>query len=182
MEDLHRKFGDVEPFLRNDLSNKDVACKTTLEMCLGPTRAELEVEMAVLMDVAQVLVQQTYRLEGCGEEIFEAYDGLQACFKTLHEPVHTHPNVNAALVKWGANDGRRWGQLLRHADAVVQPAKDYFDSKFGEIGAKYSDQVALFKAIRFCDPKIMRVRQPTTQDYEGATLYLDLEKRYQTLL
>ncbi len=113
-------------------------------------RALLQIEMAVTVDGGLPLVQATYRLEGDGAVIFTCYEELNKelqAIRTAH-----FPNLNrvAKLLSQGNTTVEQ--QCLQYGASCVQPAFDYFQTKFhGDL----KPAVSAFKAAQlFCTHKV----------------------------
>ena len=83
------------PFLqRDDIGSATTTAKLLIFFTDPQKKAQLEVELAAIMDWGKPFVTATYSLEGDGPLVMEAYEKVEtvrAAIRTGHTP-----NVNAA--------------------------------------------------------------------------------------
>ena len=74
MEQLSVQFGDILPFLqRDDLGSATTTAKLLTFFTDPRKNAQLEVELAAVIDWEKPFVTATYALEGDGSLVMEAY-------------------------------------------------------------------------------------------------------------
>ncbi|PFX15796.1 hypothetical protein AWC38_SpisGene19965 [Stylophora pistillata] len=121
--------------------------------------ALLKVELAITVDAMKPFVQSTYQLEGNGSLCLQAYQIVrksEAKMRNLHFPncspvIRNIANGNIALQR----------QSEAYAMACIQPAYDYFTSKFLNNGDQLQPAVEIFKAARLFNPNKIAEIQPT---------------------
>ena len=119
------QFGDLEQFLKR---NDDVAPATRtklLSFFSEPSKkANLQIELAAIVDYVEPFVKATYTLEGDGPLALECYEIIE-CLSTSVELAHA-PNVEAVAQTVSRGSYTTKQKLLNHAKACVQPAHSYY--------------------------------------------------------
>ena len=132
IQQIMEQFGDVVPFL----TNADLGSTLTRSNLLGMvqnTRQNqfLTVELASVVDCGHPIVKATYRLEGDGPLIFQAYEEIA----TVREAVRSahYPNLLAVTQKIANGDSNLQHCLQTYGRQWVHPGLEYFETKFGMI-------------------------------------------------
>ena len=142
LHNLHDAFGDVYTFLQDtELPPSRLTLLAILDN--DPERRKLCMELAAIIDADEPLVKATYQLEGDGPLAFTAYKEISFIQHTIANK--HYPNVDA-VAKQLSSTPQQLSQLLSYAAACVQPAHDYFATKFGTELAQMLD---IFKLLYF---------------------------------
>ena len=141
----HDAFGDVYAFLQDtELTLSRLTLLAILDN--DPERRKLCMELAAIIDAGEPLVKATYRLEGDGPLAFTAYEEISFIQHTIANK--HYPNVDA-VAKQLSSTPQQLSQLLSYAAACVQPAHDYFATKFG---TELAQMLNIFKLLRVFHP------------------------------
>ena len=182
IEQVSVQFGDVLPFLRrDDLGSATTTAKLMTFFTDPQKRAQLEVELAAILDWGKPFVTATYALEGDGPLVLEAYEKIEIVRATICAG-HI-PNVNAVARRLcsssdksllqrvfhplhsrgstGTNSNQALQQnIIHYATARVQPALDYFNKMFD---SNLKDSLLAFKAARYFSPQRLKDIQPDAE-------------------
>ena len=140
-------FGDVETFLSNDGLPPATSGKL-LEILNDPAKVrKLKVEIAITVDAMQPFVSATYKLEGDSALSLIAYEQLSMLYASIS--TQHYPNVVAVAREIACGNASHEQQLSAYARACVQPAYDYFRSKFDN---DLKPALNSFKAARYFHP------------------------------
>ena len=159
MVQVHDLFGDIPAFVNGGQIPEVTARKLQDILNDQQKLALLKVELAITVDAMKPFVQSTYQLEGDGSLRLQAYQivrKLEAEMRNLHFPncsavIRNITNGNIALQR----------QSEAYAMACIQPAYDYFASKFLNNGDQLQPAVEIFKAARLFNPTKIAEIQPT---------------------
>ena len=149
-------FGDVQPFLE---CSEDVGLATRAKMkeiLVNPhSKALLQLELAVTIDVGHPFVQATYRLEGDGTLALSCYEELGKLLQGIR--IAHFPNVARIAKLLSQGQAHVAQQYMQYASSCVKPGFDYIQSKYhGDLQAA----VAVFKAARLFNPHRVVDLQP----------------------
>ena len=121
------QFGDLEDFLK---SNSDVSPTTRTKLLSffsdHSRKANLQIELAAIIDYGEPFVKATYKLEGDGPLAFECYETVECsetveCVSRSVEMAH-EPNVEAVANSLSHGSQTAKQRFLNHAKSCVQPA------------------------------------------------------------
>ena len=104
---------------------------------------QLKIELPINVDAGEAFVKATYALEGDEPLVLYVYEEItkvSAAIKTTY-----YPNTRAIASQISNGNASVFQQLLSYATCCVQPAHDYFETKFGDNG-QLSHLVKWFKA------------------------------------
>ena len=159
MHQLFLMFEDVRLFLMN---NADIgpACRRKLLQILNDPQQNslLQIELAATIDLGQVFVKATYRLEGSGALVFECYEVIKGIIATIHT-AH-YPNVQANNV--------HQQQWVNYAGSCLKPGIDYFLARFGNDTVS---PLSAFKAARLFSPRKVSELQPVAADVDTLSCF-----------
>ena len=94
IEQVSVQFGDVVPFLRrDDLGSTATTAKLLTFFTEPQKKAQLEVELAAVIDWGRPFVTAIYSLEGDGPLVLECYEKIET-IRTAIRTAHT-PNLDA---------------------------------------------------------------------------------------
>lgn len=170
IKDIFTNFCSVQPFLEDI---KEVAPKLRerlLPFFEGDQQRELQLEMAIVLDVGEPFVQATYKLEGDGPLVLTCYKVLQRV-ATAVSPGH-HPNTDS-VIQSISDDARQADDLREKARACVKPAVDYFLHKFN---VELYSTVRCFRIARIMCPVQVQDLKPTVESVDELRLFPFLDK------
>ena len=147
MVQVHDLFGDIPAFVNGGQIPKVTTRKLQNILNEQQKLALLKVELAITVDAMKPFVQSTYQLEGDGSLCLQAYQivrKLEAEMRNLH-----FPNCSAVIRNIANGNIALQRQSEAYAMACIQPAYDYFASKFLNSGDQLQPAVEIFKAA--CD-------------------------------
>ena len=159
MVQVHDLFGDIPAFV-NGGQIPEVTVRKLQDILNDQQKlALLKVELAITVDAMKPFVQSTYQLEGDGSLCLQAYQivrKLEAEMRNLH-----FPNCSAVIRNIANGNIALQRQSEAYAMACIQPAYDYFASKFLNNGDQLQPAVEIFKAARLFNPTKIAEIQPT---------------------
>ena len=126
-----------------------------MEILQNPTvKANLQVELAVVVDAGEAFVKAAYNLEGDGPLVFRCFEILSTLTASIQ--VAHYPNIQAIARTLSAGSPVMHQQLVDYAKGYVRPGLQYFLEKFsGEL----SGSVVAFKATRcFLPQKVVELK------------------------
>ena len=159
MVQVHDLFGDIPAFVNGGQIPEVTAGKSQDILNDQQKLALLKVELAITVDAMKPFVQSTYQLEGDGSLCLQAYQivrKLEAEMRNLH-----FPNCSAVIRNIANGNIALQRQSEAYAMACIQPAYDYFASKFLNNGDQLQPAVEIFKAARLFNPTKIAEIQPT---------------------
>ena len=159
MVQVHDLFGDIPAFVNGGQIPEVTAGKPQDILNDQQKLALLKVELAITVDAMKPFVQSTYQLEGDGSLCLQAYQivrKLEAEMRNLH-----FPNCSAVIRNIAIGNIALQRQSEAYAMACIQPAYDYFASKFLNNGDQLQPAVEIFKAARLFNPTKIAEIQPT---------------------
>jgi len=163
---LFELWGDVPSFLA---SSGDTAPKSRekLSKLLATKLEQLVVELAITIDVGEVLVKTTYTLEGDGPMAFKCYEMISAIKAALQ--VQHWSNTEAIIRSFpvGAQPGWR-----AYAYDCIKPANEYFKFKFE---TELQPVVSAYKSARLFNPATVNDLKPSASDIAGLKSFQFLE-------
>ena len=164
-------------------------------------RHSIMLELATVVDWGQQFVEVTALLESDGLVVVDVFDMLLRLEYAISMPVWT--NVNSVSSAYYAKAVPREApnalelmkqgiaRDMKHVEAVVKPAADYFKSHFGAIancdgrGAEMSQLTLFFKCVRILDPfkavQLFTHGDTATDGEMGAGLVDNLAKAFPLL-
>ena len=159
MVQVHDLFGDIPAFVNGGQIPEVTARKPQDILNDQQKLALLKVELAITVDAMKPFVQSTYQLEGDGSLCLQAYQivrKLEAEMRNLH-----FPNCSAVIRNIANGNIALQRQSEAYAMACIQPAYDYFASKFLNNGDQLQPAVEIFKAACLFNPTKIAEIQPT---------------------
>ena len=156
---VHDLFGDIPAFVNGGQIPEVTARKLQDILNDQQKLALLKVELAITVDAMQPFAQSIYQLEGDGSLCLQAYQivrKLEAEMRNLH-----FPNCSAVIRNIANGNIALQRQSEAYAMACIQPAYDYFASKFLNNGDQLQPAVEIFKAARLFNPTKIAEIQPT---------------------
>ena len=153
IEQVSVQFGDVLPFLRRDDLGSTATTAKLLTFFTDPQKkAQLEVELAAVIDWGRPFVTATYSLEGDGPLVLECYEKI----KTVRIAIRTAHTLNLDAIarrlcdstdrsllqrafppshSKGSTNSTCTSQVLQqcivqYGTACVQPGLNYFEKDF----------------------------------------------------
>ena len=159
MVQVHDLFGDIPAFVNGGQIPEVTARKLQDILNDQQKLALLKVELAITVDAMKPFVQSTYQLEGDGSLCLQAYQivrKLEAEMRNLH-----FPNCSAVIRNIANGNIALQRQSEAYAMVCIQPAYDYFASKFLNNGDQLQPAVEIFKAARLFNPTKIAEIQPT---------------------
>ena len=167
LKQVHDCFGDVVSFITNTTDIVTANKSKLLELLSDPTKStQLQVELAITVDVGEAFVKATYNLEGDGPLALTAYENI--CFLSSFASTMHYPNTAAVARKLSCYNQRVYQQMYDYALSCAKPAYDYFKLKF------YNDlkvPMNAFKAARFFDPAKVYELKPTSTDIDDLKVF-----------
>ena len=149
-------FGDVPSFL----TTLDTAPATTAKLrsiLNDPTeRSLLELQIAAVVDVGELLVKATYSLEGHGALAFQCYEVLSTLLATFQTAYC--PNIDAVTSKLAGGLPHIQQQWRTYALGCVKPGVDYLQNT---MPGKLKNSLEVFKAAKLFNPKKVNEMKPT---------------------
>ena len=122
MHQIMVQFGDVVPFLTNPDLVSPATCSHLLEIVQSTQQYHLlRVELAAVVDAGEMIAKSTYRLEGDGPLVFQAYKEI-ATVRAAVWSAH-YPNVLACYMadcEWGFKLAAAFADLRTLQNAFVQ--------------------------------------------------------------
>ena len=125
---VHDLYGDIPAFVNGGQIPEVTARKLQDILNDQQKLALLKVELAITVDAMKPFVQSIYQLEGDGSLCLQAYQivrKLEAEMRNLH-----FPNCSAVIRNIAYGNIALQRQSEAYAMACIQPAYDYFASKF----------------------------------------------------
>ena len=161
MHQIVVQFSDVVPFLTT--ADGSAATRSHLLTILQNARQHqlLRVELASVIDGGQPFVKATYRLEGDGPLILQAYEEI-ATVRAAVQSAH-YPSVIAVAKQIANGDAIMQQRLQTYASDYIRPGLQYFETK---LGSELSPQVSAFKAARLFPPIIVHQIRPAATDVD----------------
>ena len=162
MQQLHDLFGDVVEFLLADVENPGALRQRLRNRFENlEVRAQLQMQLAVVVEFCYPLVRATYVLEGDGPLVFTAYETISSVRNFVNaQPIHL-PSTTAMAERLAAGNPVHRQQWMAFAMQCVPDAIEYFNDRFAEGGSLYY-LVRAFRAARLCDPSKMATMDPLT--------------------
>ena len=137
LRQAHDSFGDVRTFIDNaaDVSPAN-RCKI-FQMLSDPHKnAQLQLEMAITIDVGEPFVKSTYNLEGDGPLALTTYKCI--CFLSSFASTAHYPNANAVASRLSSGNPAIYQQMYDYCLACAAPAYDYFKNILEAVVIKQS--------------------------------------------
>lgn len=161
IQQIHDAFGDVSTFV----SNQELPAVTTTKMTNILNNAansrKLKIELALTVDAMLPFVKATYYLEGDGPLSLTAYECVRSLY--AHISVRDFPNVKATARHLAAGNSTHEQQLLTYALGCVDPAFEYFTTKFDN---DLQTAMQAFKVMRFFSPTKIIELNPVGSDLD----------------
>ena len=155
-------FADVEPFLRENGHIAPATRQHLVDIFDNPDdAADLELELAVLIDGGVHFVSATYYLEGDGPLIFSCYERLAAISHAVM--IESYPNTEALARRRADGNAAVFNQLMAKAKACIMPGLRFFQQKFSH---EFYTVVRAFRSARLCDPVQVQQLRPTIASLE----------------
>jgi len=118
-------FGNIVPFLQANPELSPATNQKLLEILQNPTlKANLQVELAVVVDAGEAFVKATYNLEGDGTLAFRYFEILSTLTASIQ--VAHYPNVQAIARTLSAGSPVMHQQLVDYAKGYVRLGLQYF--------------------------------------------------------
>ena len=161
MHQIMAQFGDVVPFLTNPDLVSPATCSHLLEIVQSTQQYHLlRVELAAVVDAGEMIANSTYRLEGDGPLIFQAYKEI-ATVRAAVWSAH-YPNVLAVtrqIVSGDLNLQQRLQTYVRYRmhSSRVTVLETNFRSDLSAL-------VFAFKAARLFSPVKVHKMKPDASD------------------
>ena len=155
-------FGDIPTFLSSDGLLHATSSKF-LEILNDSAKCrKLKIELAITIDVMEPFAKATYVLEGDGALALITYERVSMLYSVIS--MEHYPNINAIAKQLATGDAARERQLVGYAKACVQPAYQYFQSKFEK---DLKPALLAFKAARYFSPSKICELKPSTADTDS---------------
>lgn len=171
MDQLHNLFGYVVAFLCTDVESPGALCirlRATVENL--EARAQLQIQLAVVVEFSRPFVQATYKLEGDGPLSLSAYEAISGLRHFVNaNPIHL-PSTEAVARQLAGGNAQHLQMWITIARACLPRAVEYFNARFGP-GGVLSDVVSAFREARLCDPSKVNEIQPAVEDVHGLTAF-----------
>jgi len=154
-------FGDIPTFLSSD-GLPHVTSSKLLEILNDSVKSrKLKMELAITIDSMEPFAKATYALEGDGALALVTYERVSMLYSVIS--TEHYPNVNAMAKQLTTGDAACEQQLVRYAKACVQPAYQYFQSKFDN---DLKPALLAFKAARYFSPSKVSELKPSSADID----------------
>ena len=162
MNQLFLQFGDLLSFFTNNVDIGPSLRPKLLEI-LNDTQniAQLQIELAAVIDLGETFVKATYKLEGDGALVMECYEVIRGIIATIH--TGHYPNVQAIARKLSSGNPACHQQWLSYAISCLKPGIDYFMDRFGNDSAS---PLCAFKAARLFSPHKVSEMKPVASDVD----------------
>lgn len=122
-----------------------------LDILENPARSrELQLQLAITVDIGKAFVSKTYLLEGDGEVIVEAFDHLQELSHAVADPAYSNTK---AIARHLAGKDAEANRLIRQVKECVTAAVAYFRRRMNHQDGEIYPIVLAFKAIHMLCPK-----------------------------
>ena len=146
MQQVLEYFGDVEPFLRENDYLAPATSGHLLDLFNSPAdAADLQLELAALIDGGVHFVTATYVLEGDGPLVFSCYEHLSAIVNAI--TIGSFPNVEAIARQRAGGNTRLFNQLITQAKECIIPGFRFYQQKFSN---ELHSVVRAFRSARMC--------------------------------
>jgi len=149
------QFGDLEEFLKSS----DVCTMTRTKLLSffsdSSKKANLQIELAAIVDYGEPFVKTTYKLEGDGPLALECYEAVETVSRSVE--LAYAPNVEAVAKTLSCGSQTVKQRLLNHAKTCVQPAHSYYKR---QLSSSLKVPLVAFKAARLFSP-VVNVLKPT---------------------
>ena len=166
MHQLFWQFGALTPFLANHVDIGPASRPKLLEILQDPYKsALLQIELAAVVDLGEVIVKATYQLESDGALVFECYEVIRSIIATIHT-AH-YPNVQAIAHKV-SSDNTTNQQWINYAYSCLQPGIDYFLARFNDDTVS---PLSSFKAARLFSPCKVSVMKPVAANVDDLSSF-----------
>ena len=139
---------------------------------LPPATSGKLMEIAITVDAMEPFVKATYKLEGDGALSVVAYEQLSILYASVS--TQHYPNVVAVAKAIAGGNPTRERQLVTYGKACVEPAYNYFRSKFDN---DLKPVLVAFKAARYFSPSKFYELQPTVADIDCLRAFLFLDSQ-----
>ena len=167
LRQVHDCFGDVFSFITNSADMSPAYKSKLIVIISNPVKlGQLQMELAITIDVGEPFVKATYNLEGDGPLALTAYEHIRHLY-FVASTVH-YPNTAAVANKLSNGNPVLYQQLYDYALSCARPAYDYFRYKFDNDLKK---AVSGFKAARFFDPVKVCELQPIGADIDDLKVF-----------
>ena len=167
------QFGDLEEFLK---SNSDVSPATRTKLLSffsdSTKKANLQIELAAIVDYGEPFVKATYKLEGDGPLALECCEIVECVSRTV-ELAHA-PNVEAVANSLSRGSQTAKQRFLNYAKLCVQPAHSYYKR---QLTSSLKVPLIAFKAARLFSPKKVHMLEPTLAMVDVLTVFPFLKEK-----
>jgi len=158
-------------------------------------RATLLLDLHIVTSVCRPWVKACYTLEGNGACSIITWDVVQevAGFYTLHQPNLTYPGLPQALDDYcdavqassfpGMSRAYALDMIKARIRRVIEPAVEYFQDMFTSVAGELSDQMSVYKTLRYVNPYSMHLNSTTlpfsTQEFISGVSALNWFQRHE---
>ena len=170
------QFGDLEEFLKgNDVSP---ATRTKLLSFFSDSskKANLQIELAAIIDYGEPFVKATHKLEGDRPLVLECYEAVETVTNSV-ELAHA-PNVEAVAKTLSRGSETVKQRLLNHVKTCVQPAHSYYKR---QLSLSLKVPLLAFKAARLFSPKMVNVLKPNLAMIDTPVVFPFLKEKFLAL-
>ena len=154
-------FGYVPTFLSSDGLPRTTSSKFLDTLNDSAKYRKLKIELAITVDAMEPFAKATYALEGDGALAIVTYKRVRMLYSVIS--TDHYPNVNAVAKQLAIGDAT-CEQLVGYAKACVQPAYQYFQSKFDN---DLKPVLLAFKAARYFSLSKMSELKPSAADIDS---------------
>lgn len=162
---VQRNFHHVLPFVQA-LQSSPTVCANLLRILEDDDESkELQLQLAIVIDVGKLFVTKTYDLEGDGELIVEAYAQVQEIATAA--ALENFPLTLTAATEFSEGNQAEVDRLISRAKACVAPAIRYFRHRFNHCDGDLFRVVTLYKAVRILCPQQARQMRPGLQHVDS---------------
>ena len=170
---IQKIFHHVLPFLQA-LQSSPTACEKLLRMLQDDNELkELQLQLCIVIDVGKLFVTKTYRLEGNGELIVEAYAQVQEIAAAT--AMDNYPLTLTAATEISGGNQTEVNRLMCRAKACVAPAICYFRLRFSHCDGDLFRVVSVCKAVRILCTQQARQMQLVLQHVDGLRVLPSLD-------
>ena len=166
-------FGDVETFIMSNDDLPPASSGKLREILNDPAKLrKLKVELAIMVDAMRLFVNATYKLEGDSALSLIVYEQLSILYASIS--TQHYPNVVAVTREEASGNASHEQQLSAYVRSCVQPAYNYFKSKFDN---DLKPALNCFKAARYFSPSKCSELRPTVADIDSLRVFPFLDSQ-----
>ena len=166
-------FGDVQTFIMSNDDLPPASSGKLREILNDPAKLrKLKVEFAIMVDAMRLFVNATYKLEGDSALSLIVYEQLSILYASIS--TRHYPNVVAVTREEASGNASHEQQLSAYVRSCVQPAYNYFKSKFDN---DLKPALNCFKAARYFSPSKCSELRPTVADIDSLRMFPFLDSQ-----